>query len=226
MSDVGALMIEPPDPRSGLRKEAEAERRKFELWEEKLIKAIRQEKGRLLKEVGEAEASLAKTINSARRRKSKRRGRSTTRGGKPTVVGQKQREGILGLLRAEKRDMAMGEIRKTLNISESSAGNALRFLIESEMVSQVGSGSRTRYRAVSTDGQSGRRGSDTGTLQGRLLEAIAACGQASLEELAAAVGAPAEEVQRNCGALLRDEEIHMDRFDGRPVYVTAKATRG
>lgn len=226
MSDVTALLIEPPDPRSGLRKAVEAERRKVDLWEEKLIKAIRQEKTRLLREVTDAEASLAKSVSSATRRKSKRRGRSTTRGRKPTVVGQKQREGILGLLRSEKRDMAMGEIRKVLNIPESSAGNALRFLIESGMVRPVGSGSRTRYGAVSTNGESEHPYPDAGTLQGRLLEAITACGQASLDELTAIVGAPAEEVQRNCGALLRDDEIYMNRVDGHPVYVMAEATRG
>jgi predicted transcriptional regulator len=223
MSEGSVLLIEPPDPKSGLRIAAEAERRKIELWEQKQIKAIRNETIRLQREVAQAEASLTQSAG-VRAGRPKKRGPVGRRRRKTTAVGQKQREGILGLLRGENRDMAMSEVRKALNIPDSSARNAMLHLVEAGMVRQIGSGSKTRYRAASAKESRSKRG--LGTLQGRILEAIAERERASLEELSAIVGAPVEEVQRNCGALIRDEEIHMDRIDGLPVYVVAESANG
>lgn len=226
MSDVSALLTEPPDPKSGLRKAVEAERRKVDLWEAGLIKAIRHEKDRLLRELTQTEAAMVKPPTASSRRSKKARGR-TARRRQPTAVGQKQREAILGLLRSGDREMAMGEIRKALNIPDSSARNAMNGLVEIGVVRQVGTGSRTKYVATS-NGKNGstRSAQDSGTLRGRLLEAIVNRGRASLEELAEIVGAPTEEVQRNCGVLIREEEVRMDRKEGQSVYVSAEIIDG
>jgi hypothetical protein len=48
-------------------------------------------------------------------------------------------------------------------------------------------------------------------------------GSASLEELAQALRASREEIQKECGALIREEEIRMARRDGRAVYVSQGA---
>lgn len=224
MSEGSMLLIEPPDPKSGLRKAAEAERRKIALWEQKQIKAVRHETVRLQREVAQAEASLAKSVGTPGTRRPGKRGQSTNRKRRPTAVGQKQREGMLGLLRSENRDMAMGEIRKALNIPESSARNAMDSLVDSGTVRSIGSGRMTRYRAA--DPKPSQSGRDRGTLQGRVLEAVVEREQVSLEELVEIVGAPGEEIQRNCGALIRDGEIRMDRADGLPVYVVTEADNG
>lgn len=136
-----------------------------------------------------------------------------------------RREAVLRYLTEQDTPVALGDIYRALDVSPSGAKNALKRLSEEGRVARTGTGTGTRYYAkddTSVDPGSTRTTSHNGhgTVQGRLLTIIRDRASASPNELAQAVHEPLDVVQRECGILIREEEIRMGRRDGRPVYVS------
>jgi hypothetical protein len=142
-----------------------------------------------------------------------------------SVATDKRREAVSRYLSEQDQPVAQGQICHFLRISPSAARTALARLREEGKVSRTGVGSSTCYELVADSRQASSLAgaSERGTLQGRLLATIQDRGWASLDELAQAMDAPREQVRRECGALIREEEARMDRRDGRPVYVSVGA---
>ena len=122
--------------------------------------------------------------------------------------------------------LALGEIRRQLSISEFSTRSALKRLIEERRVIRSGTGAMTRYATSgerSTTSSPIQQARDIGTAQGRILAILEDRASASLAELAQALRMPAEEVRRECGALIREGEVRMARVNGRAVYLRQRA---
>jgi Mn-dependent DtxR family transcriptional regulator len=140
-----------------------------------------------------------------------------------------RREAVFRYLLEQARPVATGDIRRTLKISDFSIKSALKRLDQEGRVTRTGTGPTTRYEAradspaVSDLVGSAASSSEQGTAQGRILTVLEDRGSASLGELAQALHAPAEQVRKECGALIREGEIRMARRDGRPVYVRQRA---
>lgn len=161
---------------------------------------------------------------SRSRRKAKRsRSRRSPSSTKPEDV-RRRREAVARLLEEGGGPFSPGEICRTLNLTPHTTATALKSLCEEGRAARVGRGPRTRYRAKgnSSGGESigpGGSGNREVTVQGRIMEILQERGWASADELAQVVGVPRELIVKECGALLRQEEIRMERRDGRPVYV-------
>ncbi len=228
MSDIAAVSIELPETEPAIHKALEVERRKLHVWAAGVVKDIEARRDRGLHRLdrvesalaGDAEAATKPTRIGAAKRSRGRRG--------PTVVVQaeRRRQAIHRFLVERGRALAFSEIRRAMRLSEFSTRSALKRLIEEGKVIRTGTRSTTRYAAKADGGdphsavlEPGSGGA--GTMQGRILELIDDRGSASAEELAQALRVPREEIQRTCGALVREEEIRMARRDGRPVYMPA-----
>jgi hypothetical protein len=157
---------------------------------------------------------------------SKPRGRRRARrsGGSPAAV-HKRCEAIFRYLVEQNGPVAQRQICRILKISPASTRTALIRLGEEGKIIRTGTGSATCYKvkvglsAVSGSMPAGPPSEQQGTLQGRILMLLQDRGSASLDELAQALGAPGEQILRECGSLIRQEEIRMGRRDGRPVYI-------
>lgn len=155
------------------------------------------------------------------KRSRSRRSPSSTR---PEDV-RKRREAVARLLVEDGGSLSLGEIRQALNLTPHTITTALNTLCEEGRAEKVGKGPQTRYVAKgnSSSGESVGPGGSGGrevTVQGRIMEILKERGWASADELAQVVGVPRELIVKECGALLRQEEIRMERRDGRPVYVS------
>ncbi|MBK5219780.1 MAG: hypothetical protein JJE35_08340 [Thermoleophilia bacterium] len=206
----------------------EAERRKLQGWAAGLVRDIEDQRDRRLRSLDQASSALVQSDEAAPKgAPAKRTRRRKKRGPNAAVLAERRRHAIYRFLVEQRRPLGFSEIYRSLRLSEFSTRSALKRLVEEKMVIRTGTGSATRYEArpdgsgVSTGGSAPPN--DQGTVQGRLLATIEDRGSASVDELAQAVGAPREEVQRECGALIREEEIRMARRDGRAVYVSQRA---
>jgi biotin operon repressor len=136
-------------------------------------------------------------------------------------------EAVARLLVEVERPLAPKEIRQTLNLTSHTVTTALKRLVRERRVKRSGNGPTARY-AAKGNGSGGNvakpfelstEGGDKSTLQGRILTTLQDRGYASADELAQATGASRAEVVQECGVLLKEEEIHMERREGRAVYV-------
>lgn len=160
------------------------------------------------------------------RRRARARRRGSARASTTPAAVQERCEAVLRYLVEQDRALARGAISRALNLSPYTVRTALERLIAEGKAARVNSGPASRYRA------SGRSRAEAaparvaleGTLQGRILATLQERGWATLEEIVQAVGASREEVLRECGALVRDEEVQMARREGRAVYVCAGAS--
>lgn len=220
MSD--AATKEPPASKDAILKAVETERRKLTQWFASRVREIEIEHdGRLagLERVVRALDSESATANTAVKRPRPKKAKS------PAALAGEKRDAIVRLLGERSEPLALGEIHRTLRISEFSARSALKRLVSEGGIRRLGTGAATRYEAIpdrSTGGASAPEGR-SGTLQGRLLAIVQDRASASLEELGQAVGAAGDEVRHACGALIAEGEIQMGRRDGRPVYVVRRA---
>ncbi|MBK5233189.1 MAG: hypothetical protein JJE13_09445 [Thermoleophilia bacterium] len=149
-------------------------------------------------------------------------------GQSPAALAEKRRQAVHRYLVEQGKPMGFQEIRRSLNISDFSTRSALKRLVADGLVIRTGTGTATRYSAKPHESKASAlrpspKTGDQGTMQGRLLATIQDRGSASVDELAQAVRTPREVVQRECGALIREEEIRMARRDGRAVYVAQQA---
>lgn len=225
MSDTAKVSIELPDTDSAIHKALEGERRKLHVWAAGVVKDVEARRDRGLRRLDRVESALAgdaETITKPTRTGAKRsRGR---RG--PTVAAQagRRRQAIHRFLVERGQALAFSEIRGGLRLSEFSTRSALKRLIEEGKVIRTGTRGTTRYAAKADGSAAPAPGpSGAGTRPGRILELIEDRGSASAEELAQALRLTREEIQRTCGALVREEEIRMASRDGRPVYTPAPA---
>lgn len=117
--------------------------------------------------------------------------------------------------------VGLSGIRRALGLTESKAQRALALLADEGRVARIGIGSATRYRAMrQAPGDAGGPAEvpREGTLQGRVKAHLERHRRASLDELAEALREPPEPIKRECGVLLREEEIRTENRNGITVY--------
>lgn len=168
------------------------------------------------------EASARRQTRPAARRPKKRR-RSSRSVTTPAAVRERC-EAVLRFLQERARPVSRGEICHTLNLTPHTVSTALSRLCDEGKAERIGSGPGTRYRATAGDtaqrlGPSAGGTRREGTVQGRILATLQERGWASLDELVQAIGVPRDEVLKGCGLLVKEEEIHMGRREGRSVYI-------
>jgi len=132
-------------------------------------------------------------------------------------------EAVFRFLDEQEEPRAKGEIRSALRISDFGATSALERLMEEGRVRRMGVGSATRYEAkrrASTPRPSSPSVAEEGTIQGKVLAIVRDRGRASCEELAQALRVAPELIRRECAVLITEEEIRMDRHEGKSVYVS------
>lgn len=212
---------EPPSTREAVLKVLESQRSKIERWKTTRIKEIDREAGRELAHLERTVRALAPERGqpSAEKRSGKRPS--------PAAAAGTNREAILRLLEERNEPLAVGEVRRTLRISEYSTQSGLKRLVEEGKARRIGTGSATRYESrgngpyPAAPVSPAPGGSDTAG--GRVLALVQDRGYASLEELSQASGSSQDETRRICGGLVANGEIQMDRRDGRSVFVARKA---
>ncbi len=229
MSDIAEVTVALPDTESAVRKVLEAERRKLRAWAAGRVRDIESQRDRRLRGLDQVALALAEGDEAAPKAAPAKQKRSRKkRGQTAAAIAERRRHAVHRFLVEQRRPLGLLEIRRALRLSEFSTRSALKRLIGEEIVLRIGTGSATRYEARPDGsgvpaGEQVPRPGGRGTVQGRLLATIDDRGSASAEELAQAVRAPREEVQKECGALVREEEIQMARRDGRAVYVSRRA---
>jgi len=113
--------------------------------------------------------------------------------------------------------VSAGQIRRGLGFTDASVKRGLRKLSLEGRLKRTGAGPKTRYEGVGG-------GAATETLQGRILSVLHDRASATLDELAQATRAPTEEIKQVCWSLIREDEAHMEKRDGRTVYVVRRLT--
>lgn len=232
MGDIAALAVVLPETESAVRKALDTERRKLQAWAAGLIRDIEDQRDYGLRRLDKVASALTDEGEGASRKASPAKSRRRRSGrGRPKVaaLAEKRRQAVYRFLVEQGRSLALTEIRRSLRLSEFSTRSALKRLMVEGTVIRIGTGSGTRYQAK--PGAASAPAVDVGpphtptegTIQGRLLATLQDRGSASLEELAQAVRAPREKIERECGGLIREEEIRMARRNGRPVYVHQQA---
>lgn len=230
MSDELGVRVARLDTEAAVRSALEAKRRELRSWAAVLIREIEDQRDLDLRCLDRAASALCD--DGMPKRSSPARKRRRSRAGAPTAaaLAEKRCDAVQRFLVEQGRPLACAEIRRSLRLSEFSTRSALKRLVAKGAVTRTGTGSATRYRAMHTGVVPVEAGPGStplhdarGTTQGRILATLEDRGLASAQELAEVVRASCEEVEKECGTLIREEEIHMARRGGRPVYVTQGA---
>jgi DNA-binding transcriptional ArsR family regulator len=229
MSSTPPSQLLPPDTDPAVRKLLDVEKRKVRDWATGVVKEVHEQRDQALLRFDEVASALGvlaapKVASTPRTRSKNPRRRSTA------VLASERRHAIFRFLSERARPMAFSEIQRELRLTEFSTRSALKRLVEEGKVIRTGTGSSTRYQAK-PDGSAAPLGgharspepSDHGSDQGRLLATVVERGFASVEELAQATHLSPEQVERECGALIREGEMRMARPQGRAVYVPGRA---
>jgi hypothetical protein len=162
-----------------------------------------------------------------RRRPQKRRGQTSP------AAALERREALYTWLAEHDGPAGVAEARAALDFSEGQFRTAIVRLMEERRVTKEGERQFTRYDAVESGTEPPAPSSEpagappvptppsgeTGTLQGRVLNAVQSRGFATLGDLVQVTGGSSEEVLEVCGLLIRENEIHMERRNGNPGYV-------
>lgn len=223
-------------PRSGaaVLDAVDAQRREIRQWASRSIKEIEDRCGRELRRLDraasaldeEASDSTAQTPSAApspsRAQPKRRRQRRRKTGAE---AAHKRREAIYRYLCEQRKPLAARHIREALRLTDFSTSSALRRLVKEGKVVRTGVGSGTRYAAKHSTRRSENTsridcGSSHGeTVKGKILSLLEDRGSAPLNELAQALRIPVEEIRKECGALIGEEEIRMTRLNDVAVYV-------
>lgn len=157
------------------------------------------------------------TSRSKRPRRRKRAPASAT-----PAAAKERREGMFRYMIEAARPVAPREIQRDLGQTPNCVQSGLRRLMEEGRVSRLGGGNGTRYQVKVGMGAVERsRAShpvERSSVAGLILETIDARTYATPDELAQAVGRSTQVIETECGALLAEEELAMERRDGRAVY--------
>ncbi len=218
----------PPDTDVAVRKFLEAERRRIREWSSSVVKEVHEQRDSALRRLEEVAGTLGLSVppkaTSTSRAHSKKQSKPTA-----AALAAERRVAVHRFLSERGIPLAFREIQTALRLSDFSTRSALRRLVEEGMMVQTGVGSSTRYQARMNGSASSKASrpdsplSQEGTAQGSLLAIIEERSFASVEELGQATGLPTDEVERECGTLIREGEIRMARSNGRPVYILNKA---
>ncbi len=131
-----------------------------------------------------------------------------------------RRASVVRLLEEESDPPSFAQIVRTLGLSSHKTRTAIRELMGKGRVESIGTGSSTRYVLVDDGSRQLRRQAPTqGTLEERIVAVLEDRHQATVEELAQALRAVAQDVREACGRLQSEERIRMSRINDRPVYV-------
>jgi biotin operon repressor len=236
MSDFESPM-DPPGF-AGIRDALEDQAVLVRQWATKQIGEVEQKRDEELRRIDGALACLQDRRSRAPRRRSSspaaRAARSQRKPAATTPDAVRERcEAVARLLAEVARPLSPKEIRQMLNLTSHTVNTALKRLTREGRVKRTGDGPAARYAAIGAGsgvaakpagpspgpGYRGGDGSNEGTLQGRILITLQDRGYASADELVQATGASRDEVVKECGVLLRQEEIHMERREGRSVFV-------
>jgi hypothetical protein len=214
------MSAEPPPAAAAVLEALEGQRQEVRRWAFTSIKSVEDHRDRELSRLDRAAGILGGSTTAPTPAGSKRGDRKPPRR-KRARPGSAQSshekcEAVFRLLGERGAPLAKGEIRRALQITDFAAGRALRTLSEQGRVRRSGTGSATRYLLKGST--PGGVAADS-TVQGRILGLIAERAHATLEELAQALRLSTEVVRSECGVLLAEEEIRMDRRHGRSVYV-------
>jgi hypothetical protein len=157
--------------------------------------------------------------------KPKRRRRGGSAGSAAAV--RERREKVFRFLVEEGKPIAREQISRALKISAYATRTALQRLCEEGKVARTGAHAATRYQARVKKSAAGptlplSAPPQEGTLEGRVLAMIQDRGSPYLDELPQATGASLEQIRNVCGALVREEEIHMSQRNGRPICVSRR----
>jgi hypothetical protein len=217
----------PPDL-AAVRRLLDSEARAVRAWAQEEIAAIEGQRDESVRRLESAAMALDRQEPASEPqpqdppRSGKPRRRRSKRPATTPAAARERREAVLRYLREQGAPRSRSEICRALSLSPDCVANALRILRAEAHVEQVGNRSATRYRARGAASPGGSRGLPVpreASVQGQILETLQERGWASLDELVQATGAPREEVLRECGVLVKEEEIHMGRREGRSVYV-------
>lgn len=224
--------VDPPSI-GGIRDALENQAVEIRRWATRQIEEVEEKRDEELHRIDGALACIQSQRSRPPRRRSSRPaarpGRSQRKPAATTPAAVQERcEAVARLLVEVERPLSPKEIRQTLNLTSHTVNTALKRLAREGRVKRTGNGPTARYAAKGggPDGGSGAKpfkpspdGGDEGTLQGRILSTLQDRVYASADELAQATGASREEVIKECGVLLREEEIRMERREGRSVFV-------
>jgi hypothetical protein len=151
-----------------------------------------------------------------------RRRRRVVASTKPAAVKERLDATLRYLVEAE-HAVAPREIQRDLNMTPSCIQSATTRLCREGKAVRTGTGISTRYEAkqgaVAQLRASTSPPHHDSTPAGRILETVEQRNYATPAEVAQASGLPLEESEKVCGELLAEEELKMDRIDGRPVYL-------
>jgi hypothetical protein len=137
----------------------------------------------------------------------------------------KERAERLATYLTEKGESVTGpEAREATGLSVVEFSTAVKRLEKEGRLTRTGKQQFSRYEATGAKASSESvkpppvPAANAGTLQGRILAKVEADAFLTLDELVEATGANSEEVLRECGLLIREGEIRMERRSGRPGY--------
>jgi Mn-dependent DtxR family transcriptional regulator len=219
----GLVNGEAPRGAAGVLEVVEAERKRINRSTAAAIKAIEVERDRELKTLAQAAAVLgekegegSESSKEASRREPRRRRRVREN---PIEAARERREATYRYISEKGGEVSTAEIRSALRMTTSSPAGALKRLCEEGRIKRTGIGSGTRYTAVAEGSKESRDGERDGTVHGRILALVEDRGSVAPEEIGQALHISPEEVQQQCGALIREEEIRMARLNGQSVYV-------
>jgi DNA-binding transcriptional ArsR family regulator len=216
------MLPEKPGSQAALLNAVEVQRQEIRRWASKGIKELETQRDLELHQlekfasvIGRSDAEPPAAVEEPAglsKPKARRRRRKKT----PVALAFERREAIFRFVVERDRAVAAGEIRKALGLSEFVTGRALKRLLEEGRIRRTGVGSTTRYRA---QGGGPRKSWSGGSGHGQILDLLKDRGSASVDELSQALRMQADQVRKECGHLIREDEVRMARRDGQPVYV-------
>lgn len=144
------------------------------------------------------------------------------------AAAKARREAVLRYLSEAGKGVAPREIQRDLNLTPSCVQSALARLSEEGKAVRSGWGLGTRYvakaRAETAEGAAAPYRRHQGTPAGRTLQILEERTYATEGELIQSVGLSPEEAEKVFGALLAEEEVKMERREGRPVLVRCRTS--
>ncbi len=229
-SNVGALLIEPPDSEAAIRKAVETEQRRHRAWFDQQSRNLEKLRDRNLKQLDQTARLFQKGFSEPQQAESSGKSKNRHKRSAKTTPAQIEGrlKGVYRFLLEKGKPTSCPEIRRALNLTSSQACRALSRLIRDGMVTRSGTGSGVRYEAkpgkqnriVQTQGAVTRA---VVPLDVQMLDTIRNRGEATPDELARKFRVPFEHVQRSCGELIRRNQVVVDIRDGRHVYTAAEA---
>ncbi|HVV89522.1 MAG TPA: hypothetical protein VHB53_03415 [Solirubrobacterales bacterium] len=152
--------------------------------------------------------------------KSRRRSQKGTKTNSPAAAVER-REKLVRFLDARAEPVSSGVIQRELGFTQHNVKTAIKKLEDDGKVGRTGEGASTRY--FLPRGERDAAGSSaippvaSGTIPGRILER--ARDGVTPAELATDLSLPEDDVRKECGKLIVEEELRMARRGGERIYI-------